>query len=211
MNTPAQEYQELLEQLHKWAAFMLANVLWVFAALPLVTLPAATAGLTVVMTEWVRGSRPEPLQAFFTGFRTYGWRATMVVLIDLLVAVPLVLNLAISLAAAPEPLMVMARGLTIGALLALAATNIYLWPLLVMLELPLPRLWRVAVRVLFINPWPALLSLLACTLIVGSSLFLPKAFMLLFTVSAVAFTCCFGAWRGLRPYLHDVNGKLECS
>ena len=127
-------------------------------------------------------------------------RATLVVLVNLLIAAPLVFNLLITLQADPNPLMVIARALTIGALVALAAVNVYLWPLLVGLEGPLPQLWRTAVKLLFLHPLPALLSLAACVSVVGVGLFLPKAVMLLFSVSAVAFSACYGTRRVLRRY-----------
>lgn len=204
MQRPAQnhrqDYQEVLEHFRAWAAFILANLLWIFASLPLVTLPAATAGLVAVMSEWADGSRPEPFRVFFWGFRERGLRATLVVLVDLLIAAPLGFNLLVTLQATSDPLMIVARALTLAALVALAALNVYLWPLLIGLELPLPRLWRTAVRLLFLHPWPALLSLAACGLVTSVSLFLPKAMMLLFSASAVAFSICYGTRRVLHRY-----------
>ena len=35
---------DFLEQIDYWASFVMVNLLWVFCAIPLVTLPAATAG-----------------------------------------------------------------------------------------------------------------------------------------------------------------------
>lgn len=195
-----QDYQAVLEHLQVWATFILANLLWVFVSLPLVTLPAASAGLFAVMSQWVGDSRPEPFSIFFQGFRKHGLRATLVVLTDLLIAAPLVFNLLITLQAGSDLLMVMARGLTLGTLLALAALNMYLWPLLVRLEGPFPHLWRTAFKLLFLHPWPALLSLAACAAIVGASLFLPKAATLLFSVSALAFSTLYGTRRVLHHF-----------
>ena len=104
--------------------------------------------------------------------------------------------------------MIIARAPTLGALVSLAAVNIYLWPLLVKLEEPLPRLWRIAFELLFLHPLPALLSLAVCASIVSVSLFLPKAVGLLFSASAVAFTACYGARRVLRRRLGE-RGRLE--
>ncbi len=195
-----QDYQEVLEHLQAWAAFILANLLWVFVSLPLVTLPAATAGLVAVMSQWVGGSRPEPFSVFFRGFRKHGLRATLIVLTELLIAAPLVFNLLITLQADANPLLIMARGLSIGVLVTLAALNMYLWPLLVRLEEPLTHLWRTALKLLFLHPVPALLSLAACAAVVGSSLFLPKAVPLLFSVSALAFVACYGTRRVLHRF-----------
>lgn len=193
-----QDYGEVLEHFQAWAAFVLANLLWIFVSLPLVTLPAATAGLVAVMSAWVGGSRPEPFGVFFRGFREHGLRATLVVLTDLLIAAPLVFNLLITLQAGSDPLMVMARALTLAALVALAAVNMYLWPLLVRLEEPFPRFWHTAFKLLFLHPWPALLSLAACAALIGVSLFLPRAVTLLFSASAVVFCACYGTRRVLH-------------
>ena len=55
----AEDRDEISGQLEKWASFMLANLLWALFSLPLVTLPAATAGLFAVMSRLVQQRQRE--------------------------------------------------------------------------------------------------------------------------------------------------------
>jgi uncharacterized membrane protein YesL len=69
---------------------LLANVLWIALCLPIVTWPAATAGLFYLIGRVVREELDfEPRYArlgdFWQGFRQYGWRASLLALLDLLV------------------------------------------------------------------------------------------------------------------------------
>src|SRR5947207_2826244 len=85
----------MLEQAEKWANFVLANLLWSVFALPIITLPAATAGLFTVMSQRVRGQQTELFQEFFGAMRRLWRKATIIALLNLLLAGLLFINLSI--------------------------------------------------------------------------------------------------------------------
>jgi uncharacterized membrane protein YesL len=207
-----------MEQLHAAANFILANLLFVILALPLVTLPAASAGLTAVMTQWTRGQRPEALPVFLAAFRRHFLGATLLAATSLLLALAPALNLLITLQAASgaqqlpalatgNPLLVSSAALSAAALLFLAALNLYLWPLLILTSAAPRTLWRTALRLVLLRPATTLLTLAASLLAFGSGLFLPRAAMLFLSVAAASFTANFGATRVLRH--HDLNELLR--
>ncbi|HEX2907050.1 MAG TPA: YesL family protein, partial [Phototrophicaceae bacterium] len=69
--THRKEVDDFREHLDKWSMFILANLLWALLSIPLITFPAATAGLFATMSRWVRGKPPELFQEFFGGMRRY--------------------------------------------------------------------------------------------------------------------------------------------
>lgn len=178
---------------------MFANLLWLVTSLPLITLPAATAGLTAVMAAWVRNGRPDVPAVFFGAARRQFGRAALVALTDLALAAPMLLNLLIvERAAAPDPLLLAARGVSFAGLLFLAAVNLLLWP---SLERGgrLLALWRRAATAVFSQPLRSLLVLAATGLVLGLGLLLPRAMFLFFSVAAAAYVACWGALRIERP------------
>jgi uncharacterized membrane protein YesL len=95
-----------METLQAYANFTLANLLWLLLALPVITLPAATAGLAAVMSEWTRNpqpSRPEALPVFFAAFRKQFLRATLLAVTNLLLMLPLALNALLAIGAGRLP------------------------------------------------------------------------------------------------------------
>src|SRR5260221_4159533 len=60
---------DLSDLLDRVSGFALANVLWVLLSLPIVTMPAATAGLFSATSPRARGKTGEPFPHFFFGMR----------------------------------------------------------------------------------------------------------------------------------------------
>lgn len=188
----------MLEQLQDYANLALANLLWLVCSLPVVTLPAATAGLVAVMDSWTRSGRPDVVAVFFAAARRQFGRATLVALTDLLLAAPLVLNLGIvARATEPGPLLFAAQGLAAASLAFLAAVNLVLWPSLGSGR-RLAELWRRAASLVLLKPVPLLLTLVASAAVMVLGLLLPRAAFLFFSVAASAFVACWGVRRAER-------------
>ena len=200
----------LIEHLHDYAGLMLANLLWLVSSLPLLTLPAATAGLSAVTNAWARtGRRPAVVSVFVAAARRQYLRASLVVLVDAAVAAPLVLNLLIvNSAADPGPLLLAARGVCVAGLLFLAALNVILWPSLERGE-RMWVAWRKAAMVVVAQPMPVLLTVAATGLVLGVALLLPRFVFLFIAVAAVSSVASRGAaWteRRLQVRLHGSEG-----
>lgn len=192
----APDQRPLLEHLQDYAALVLANLLWLLGSLPLVSLPASTAGLSAVMDEWVRQRRRPPVvETFFGAARRQFGRAAVVFLATAALALPLVLDLLIvQRSAEPGPMLLAARGLSLAGLAFLAAVNLVLWPSLGSGK-PLGALARRAAKVVLLRPLPSLLTLVGTALAVALALFLPRAVFLFAGPASAALLACWGVSR----------------
>jgi uncharacterized membrane protein YesL len=187
------------ELVDKVTSFILVNILWMIFAMLLVTLPMATAGLFATLTPWVRGQPSEPFRDFFGAMRRYAVPSTLIVLGDAALGLLVWANLHI---------IGQMDGLTVPALasfnvtlfvaLAAIATNLYLWPLLVTAEAPLPQLVRLAAALALHHPGWSFLSVML-TLAPLSALVLLPGFLILFGLfSLCALLASWCAWRVIR-------------
>jgi uncharacterized membrane protein YesL len=192
----------LFDYLHTASRFMVANLLWVIFSLPLVTMPAATAGLFVVMMEMVRGRSPEPLAEFWGGLRRYWFKSTVLGLLNLFIATLIGLNLLIfgrmEMGQLPA---VLSAGATILAFVLLLMVNFYAWPLLVVLDLPLRGLLEKSFKLALAHPGWTLLMTSAAVSPLLLSLLLPRAFLLFLSFAMAALIGSWGAWRVIQRYL----------
>lgn len=200
--SPSIDWMELMNVA---ANFVFLNLLFVFGSLLVVTIPAMTAALFAVIAPPVRGQLSDPpLAAFWRATRRYWRNATIVGVIDLVVAGSVALNLLILWQTGFEQFFaVPALVITIllGGLLALV--NVYIWPLLVTLDQPPRSLLKNGLRLAIAHPlWGFLLVIMALLLFV-ISLFLPRILFLIFTFSAVALVTYWGAWQKIERYLDE--------
>src|ERR1700759_2432841 len=124
------------EQAEKWASFVLVNLLWSLLAIPVITVPVATAGVFAVMSQRVRGKQTPFFEVFFGAMRHLWFKASVIGLLDLIVGAFLAMNILIfQRMPALDLVGLLARSVTLFAGLALLLTNLYIWPLLVMSEM----------------------------------------------------------------------------
>src|SRR5260221_12626755 len=130
----------MLVKLEHWASFVLANLLWSIFVIPIVTIPAATAGLFSIMSKRARGQQHELFQEFFGTMRRLWLKATIVALVDLLLGALLVVNLSIfPMMSANDVLGIISRSVTLFVGLLAVLVNLCLWSLLVWFGEPLER------------------------------------------------------------------------
>jgi uncharacterized membrane protein YesL len=194
----------IFEVMEAGGIFIMANLLWVVCSLPLITMPAATAGLFAVFVPWARGQTVEPLSMFFSGIRHYGWRGTAVFLLDLIVGSLVVLNLLIL----PQMgLSQVLMGLVLATTLLSAAlalmTNVYIWPLLILQDWPLSTLLPNALRLALTHPGWTLLVAGTAVMPLLFSFFLPQIVFVTLTFSTCALITSWGAWRVIQRYLRS--------
>ncbi len=204
LDSPRGERAELAEEVERYAAFVLANLLWAVVAIPLVTLPAATAGLFAVMMARARGVPADLLATFFGAARRCWLKASLLMGLNLLGGGLVAVNLSIFplMDLSADPLAFVARSVTLFAALALLLVNLYAWPLLVLLEdLSVKALLENAVRLVFAHGLWSLLVLFVVAAIIAFSLLLPRGVFALATASACAWVMSRGAWRVIRGHL----------
>ncbi len=203
-STPSSERAELAEQAEKWGALILANILWAILSIPLITMPAATAGLFNYMSARVRGLQPDFFRVFFEGMRLYWRKATVIGLIDALVGGLVILNVSIFpyMDFRADPIAFLSRSVTIFAALALLLINLYAWSLMVILPaLTIRQILVNAAMFVFTHPLWSIVVLIAAVLPVVISLFLPRGMFVIATASACVLIVCMGTWRVIRQHL----------
>jgi uncharacterized membrane protein YesL len=191
-----QRSSEAFDYADRVGTFVLANLFWTLLAIPIVTIPAATAGLFATMMRWARGESAEVFRDFFTGMRQHWRKASMIGVLDALIGTLIFLNIvAFRLMDMSNPIAIVSRSMTAFFAAFAIMVNLYLWPLLVTFDMPLRRLLNTAVRLVFARPlWSfGMLALALIPIIV--SLFLPSAVFVLVTASTVALLTSKAAWR----------------
>ncbi|HSH28049.1 MAG TPA: YesL family protein [Wenzhouxiangella sp.] len=192
--------------------FMLANVVWFVLTVLIIPLPAATAGLFAVLAPWVRGRDVEFFSTFFGAMRRKWLKSTVIGLLDLVFAVMLVINFPIlNFMGLPDLLLGLLRAFYATFALLVLLANIYVWPLLVLFDLPLRRLLSLSIRLAFVYPWRSLLTLALALLPLSLVLIAPLWLGVLGLVSGAVLIINWGTWRIIRQVatpeeLAELNG-----
>jgi uncharacterized membrane protein YesL len=170
---------------------LVANLLWLALSLPIVTWPAATAGLFYLIGRVVKEELDfEPRYArvsdFWEGFRRFGWRASLLALIDLLAL--LMIGVALRFYGEGQ---IEWLGWLVGPIsligLAWAGAQLYLYPLLI--QRPERSAWELAREAFLIAiSYPLYtLSLLATAtvLAIGAGLLAGPVLLIFFSLLAM--------------------------
>jgi uncharacterized membrane protein YesL len=191
--------------------FIMANLLGVLVALPIITLPLALTGLFAAMAPWGRGKSSAVFRDFFGGIRDHWRQAMLIGLIDLLIGGLIVLNFSIfHLMDMSQTLALLSQSITVFSTMVLLLVNLYIWPLLVTFEMPLRKLIETAVTLVFSHPFASFGMLLVTMAILLVSVILPAMFVLLVSFSACALFISWGVWRVVRGHIaEDERARLE--
>ena len=192
---------DFFSALDKASGYMLLNLLWVLLAIPVVTLPAATGGLFAVMTDAVRGKETDTFYRFFGAMREYWLKSTLIAVADVVVLGLVIFNLGtLPDMELPVFIMVSIRWVVILVGLVALAVNLYLWPLMVMYELPLFDLAEISLKLVFNHfGWSlGLLGIAVIAIVFGVTL--PGAAVVFVLFSGWVWIICWGAWRVIQQY-----------
>ena len=197
-----EEHAEFADQVEKWGAFILANILWSILSVFVITIPAATAGMFAVMSERVRGKPSNVFHQFFGAVSRLWLKATLLMGINLLIGGLIALNLAIfAQMDMSDPFAFVARSVTIAVAAAALLVNLYAWSLLVVVDAPLKSILAAAFKLAFAYPLWSIGVLIAAAVPVVISLVLPQGIFVLATVSACVLIINLGTWRIIRRHL----------
>ncbi|GEM_PF-1289419 len=204
VSTPRSEQNELIEHLEKWSTFVLANIVWAILSIPVITLPAATAGLFGYLSKRARGQQPDFFATFFGSVQRHWRKATVIALLNVLVGGLVIANFFIlpMMDFNTDPLAFLARSVTLFMALTLLLLNLYAWSLMVLLEkMSVVQLIRASASLVFAHPLWSLLVLLGASVPVVISLFLPQGMFVIATISVCVLIICKGTWRVIRAHL----------
>ncbi|MBB4216469.1 putative membrane protein YesL [Rhizobium sp. BK212] len=194
----------------EWWEMVKLNILFILASLLVVTLPAALVAMARVSVTFVEDRNTYLLRDFTEAFLRYFWRATawgLVLAGGLAIGIHAIVAYT---AGARDNLLLsvpLAIALVVTAFVTVLACHLII--LMVMRDLPAPRLLRLAALASIIRPLPALAALafvaslwLAHILFYPVSVFMPATF----NFSLGMFAVVFGAHRAavmvleLPPY-----------
>ena len=157
--------------------YIWANLLWIALSLPIVTAPAAWAGL-IRLSYHAQRTPSADFKQFWLGFRENLGRGSLLAFINLIVIGVNVVNLVAYRDA--DGLIIAARGVWITALVAWFMIQFYAWPLFYSMEQPSLRgAFRNATVMILLNPLFTLALLLLIVLLIVVSMLLPAAWLLL--------------------------------
>ncbi len=191
-------------------SFLLTNLISAFLLMTVVGLPLGLLGLFAMMNEWAQGRQPEFFRVYLGALRSR-WRAALLLgLVDLLLVLLIVTNFRIFPAMALHDfLTVLSLTMTICAAAILLIANLYAWPLLSLLRLPLRATIRLSLLLALSQPWRSLAFTVGALLPLCASLFLPIAFALLLALSLAAYITARGVqWSLAAQFPRDELAAL---
>jgi uncharacterized membrane protein YesL len=181
--------------------FVLANLLWFVFAVPVVTLPAATAGLFASLAPLARGSDTELFATFFGTMRRQWFKSTVVFVADVLIGAVITVNLEVlNIMDPPGPVFWLFRSIYVFIAIAALLVNLYFWPLLVLFDFPLRRLVDVSLRLAFAHPVWSLVTLGLALLPLALGVFTPPLVAVVAVFSTAVWITNWGTWRIIKKY-----------
>jgi uncharacterized membrane protein YesL len=163
---------------HRGYVYIWGNVLWIVLTLPLLTAPAAWAGINRLSYAAYR-SPAASLDEFWQGFRENLKHSLVLGVVNLVVVIVNVSNL-IAYQTAPGMLADVFRLLWVFALFLWFAVQLYMWPLYYAMERPtVTGALRNAAIMILLNPIFTLFLWLGVLIVIGFSVGFPVMWLLL--------------------------------
>jgi uncharacterized membrane protein YesL len=181
---------------------VLGNMLWFVCAVPIVTLPAATAGLFAVLVPLVRDDDAEIFGTFFGTLRRQWLKSTMIFAANAMIGAALAFNFTVlNIMNPPGPIFWLFRSIYIFLAIMTLMTNLYLWPLLVLFDLQLRNLVTVSIKLVFMHPLWSLFTLGLALLPLSLAVFVPLALSIIVIFSMAVLIINWGAWQIIKKYV----------
>lgn len=190
-----------------------ANLLFILFCIPIVTIPAATGGLTRVMSRFARDEQAFVIDDFMKGFKEEWKKSTVFALIE-------TAFLALAYIAVGVYSKLITNGILSTVLLALvftvllvffAAAN-YARVMIVSVDLPLKDIIKNSVALCLIKPFGTLITLLVqfAVIFIAAGYFPVGLFLpLVFGFSVMSFTASFNAWPQIEKYIIEPHNKMK--
>ena len=163
---------------HRGYIYVWANILWFLLTLPIITAPAAWAGL-VYLSRQAHLKRTATLNDFWTGFRMNLWRGALMAVLNILVIGINLFNIGVYAGQMDVPSLVL-RWVWWLTLVIWLVVQFYMWPMFY--ELKKPTLWgafRNALVMVLLNPLFTLVLIAVVALLVVVSTYLFPAWVVL--------------------------------
>lgn len=190
-----------------------ANLLFVLFSIPIVTIPAAWAGLTRVMSRFARDEHAFVFDDFLETFKKEFWRSLILGAITL--AGGVLAYIAVSVYSRMLDDEVLAVGLTalvIVITLAFILIMGYAFVMLVSVELPLKSILKNALALCIVKPFGSLMTLVVTFGVYFVAVYFFPAGLILpifFGFSLISFVTGFNAWPQIKKYVIEPFDKKK--
>lgn len=151
--------QILTRPLEALFTMVVAGLLWVLTAVPLVTLGPGTAGLAAVMMDWGEDGPPSVWSTFWGGFRSHLRQSLGLGVGAAVAGALLTIDLLYGLRATDAPLRAVVMVAAIIGILAVGGTLVFLFPVMITYPAPWRRVLRNSALFAAAHPLTTLLSL----------------------------------------------------
>lgn len=203
MSRFAERNPKLWAFLEKVSALVLGSLAFWLCLVPVVTAPAALAGLFAAVSPLVRGQEEDWISLFFRTIRRVFGRSLLLGLLNLVLGIILYVDIRFFWAIGTP--LAKAAAFFLGSLVTLAfMINLYAWPLLAWYPQPLGKLLKRAFLLAAAHPFPAvggwvgaLLALLLMSLLPGQMLFV----LPLFGPGVAVLILAAAAWSAMRLHV----------
>lgn len=212
-DAPPKEGLELFFDLfaREFTSLIKLNIIFILSCIPIITIGPAIGAMTTVTIKMVQDQPSDPFYDFREGFKK-NWKnsfisgiiAVITIFISYLVirfcmlSDGVIYNLVISI--------------MIVIIVLLGVLWMYVYPMIVKIELPLKLIFKNAFLLSIANIKQSFMVFLLCVaLFEGSILFIPFTLpiALLFTFSSISFISSFSAWISIKEYIIKDNNDSE--
>jgi uncharacterized membrane protein YesL len=192
---------------HRGYIYIWGNFFAVICALPVVTAPAAWAGL-VRMSYYAHLTPTSDVNEFWTGFKENLRRGLVVALLNFIVIGVNVTNLS-AYSGQSDVFMSLMRLVWLGALFIWITVQFYMWPIFYHMEAPtLPGAMRNALVMMSLNPLFTLAIWVGALTVIALSMFLLPSWLLL-SVSLLVCIATHAVLNRLGVTLYDPQQLSE--
>lgn len=183
------------------------NIIFILSCIPIITIGPAIGAMTTVTIKMVQDQPSDPFYDFKEGFKK-NWKKSFVSEI-IAVIFMLISYLVIRFCMLSDGVIYnLVISIMIVIIVLLGVLWIYVYPMIVKIELPLRVIFKNAFLLSIANiKYSFVVFLLCVALFEGSILFAPFTLpiILLFTFSSISFISSFSAWMGIKEYIIKDN------
>jgi len=204
-NAPPKEGLELFFDIfaREFTSLVKLNILFIISCIPIITIGPAIGAMTSVTITMVQDKPSDLFYDFREAFKK-NWKSSFLTSVLLSIIILILLGSVIFYMRSDGLIYNVMISFTIVIIMLLGISTIYIYPMIVRIELPLKVVLKNAflLGVACINH--SFITLVLCLAILeGCILFAPFTLpiILLFTFSVISFITSFCAWSGIKKYI----------
>jgi len=212
-DAPPKEGLELFFDLfaREFTSLIKLNIIFILSCIPIITIGPAIGAMTTVTIKMVQDQPSDPFYDFREGFKK-NWKSSFISGIIAVITM-FISYLVIRFCMLSDGVIYnLVISIMIVIIVLLGVLWMYVYPMIVKVELPLKVIFKNAFLLSIANIKQSFVVFLLCVaLFEGSILFMPFTLpiILLFTFSSISFISSFSAWISIKEYIIKDNNDSE--